>query len=187
MCLPRTFLLLCLPGYFTLSLCRILRGTVGGMMVMECQYNVREEGHRKEHLSHVIMEELEEGDADTYWHGLDRATSVPLSLCLDGDRFSRVTCDLLCRLSYSSWTTETLASMGAPALTSHMASPAFLPGKKSQIPAGGSHCPGFIVLWSFLLFVSFFFLVLLKAILFLNCYLVGLVSTSSLMAMVCLA
>lgn len=31
----------------------------------------------REHLFHVITEDLVEGDADTYWCGVDRATSVP--------------------------------------------------------------------------------------------------------------
>ncbi|XP_042821435.1 uncharacterized protein LOC102963130 isoform X3 [Panthera tigris] len=34
-------------GYFTLSIPRILKGTMGGTLVMECRYNVGEEGHRK--------------------------------------------------------------------------------------------------------------------------------------------
>ncbi|KAF3817293.1 hypothetical protein GH733_011693, partial [Mirounga leonina] len=35
---------------------------------------------RREHLFHVITEGLEEGDADTYWCGVNRATSVPQAL-----------------------------------------------------------------------------------------------------------
>ncbi|EPY72680.1 CMRF35-like molecule 5-like protein [Camelus ferus] len=112
MYLSGAFLLLCLPGCFTLSISRILKGTVGETLVMKCQYGAGEEGHRKfwcrgpdwrdcirvietahlvgqevrrgrvtlrdsptEHIFLVIIEDLEEGDADTYWCGVDR--SVP--------------------------------------------------------------------------------------------------------------
>uniref|UniRef100_A0A673VHG3 Immunoglobulin V-set domain-containing protein n=1 Tax=Suricata suricatta TaxID=37032 RepID=A0A673VHG3_SURSU len=94
---------------FTLSIPRILKGTMGGTLVIECRYSVGEEGHRKfwcrgpswtdcvrvieaapmegqevrrgrvtlrdnprEHLFHVITEDLEEGDADIYWCGVER-------------------------------------------------------------------------------------------------------------------
>ncbi|XP_032946274.1 CMRF35-like molecule 5 isoform X2 [Rhinolophus ferrumequinum] len=46
-CLSRAFLLLCLPGYLTLSIPRVIKGTVGGTLVMKCQYGVGEEGYRK--------------------------------------------------------------------------------------------------------------------------------------------
>ncbi|XP_058561049.1 CMRF35-like molecule 6 [Neofelis nebulosa] len=178
MCLSSAFLLLCLPGYFTLSIPRILKGTTGGTLVMECRYNVGEEGHRKfwcrgpnwtdcvrvieteqmagqevrrgrvtlrdnprEHLFHVITEDLEEGDADTYWCGVDRATSVPQALVAVTIFPGSATVSMM--------TTETLASMGTPALTSHMDSPG--------LPA-----------WPFLFFASFLFLVLLKVSLFLS-------------------
>ncbi|XP_060501465.1 CMRF35-like molecule 5 isoform X3 [Panthera onca] len=164
--------------YFTLSIPRILKGTMGGTLVMECRYNVGEEGHRKfwcrgpnwtdcvrvieteqmagqevrrgrvtlrdnprEHLFHVITEDLEEGDADTYWCGVDRATSVPQSPVAVTIFPGSATVSMM--------TTEALASMGTPALTSHMASPG--------LPA-----------WPFLFFASFLFLVLLKVSLFLS-------------------
>ncbi|XP_029783090.1 CMRF35-like molecule 3 [Suricata suricatta] len=178
MCLPGAFLLLCLPGCFTLSIPRILKGTMGGTLVIECRYSVGEEGHRKfwcrgpswtdcvrvieaapmegqevrrgrvtlrdnprEHLFHVITEDLEEGDADIYWCGVERSTSVPKApvavTIFPGSTTVSMT------------TTETLASMGVPALTSHMASPG--------LPA-----------WSFLLFACYLFLVCLKVSLLLS-------------------
>ncbi|XP_042770554.1 CMRF35-like molecule 1 isoform X3 [Panthera leo] len=148
----RTTKLIVQGGYFTLSIPRILKGTMGGTLVMECRYNVGEEGHRKfwcrgpnwtdcvrvieteqmagqevrrgrvtlrdnprEHLFHVITEDLEEGDADTYWCGVDRATSVPQAPVAVTIFPGSATVSMM--------TTEALASMGTPALTSHMASP----------------------------------------------------------------
>ncbi|XP_046937417.1 CMRF35-like molecule 6 [Lynx rufus] len=180
MCLSSAFLLLCLPGYFTLSIPRILKGTTGGTLVMECRYNVGEEGHRKfwcrgpnwtdcvrvieteqmagqevrrgrvtlrdnprEHLFHVITEDLEEGDADTYWCGVDRATSVPQAPVAVTIFPGSATVSMM--------TTETLASMGAPALTSHMASPglpAWMSGTSAGIPYVASACGlGFLTIW----------------------------------------
>ncbi|XP_037665245.1 CMRF35-like molecule 3 [Choloepus didactylus] len=110
--LSRAFLLLCLPGCFTLSLPRVLKGTVGGTLVMKCQYGAGDEGHRKfwcrgatwqgctrviemeqaeEEVKHgrvtlrhdpsersflMIIVDLEEGDADTYWCGVHKAGSA---------------------------------------------------------------------------------------------------------------
>ncbi|XP_019321876.2 CMRF35-like molecule 6 isoform X2 [Panthera pardus] len=180
MCLSSAFLLLCLPGYFTLSIPRILKGTMGGTLVMECRYNVGEEGHRKfwcrgpnwtdcvrvieteqmagqevrrgrvtlrdnprEHLFHVITEDLEEGDADTYWCRVDRATSVPQAPVAVTIFPGSATVSMM--------TTETLASMGTPALTSHMASPglpAWMSGTSAGIPYVASACGlGFLTIW----------------------------------------
>ncbi|KAB1265479.1 CMRF35-like molecule 8 [Camelus dromedarius] len=181
MYLSGAFLLLCLPGCFTLSISRILKGTVGETLVMKCQYGAGEEGHRKfwcrgpdwrdcirvietahlvgqevrrgrvtlrdsptEHIFLVIIEDLEEGDADTYWCGVDRSVpwaSVAVTVFPGSLEEGSVTVAMR--------TTETSASTGALALTSHVSSPGLPP-------------------WPFLLSASFLFLVLLKAVLFLS-------------------
>ncbi|XP_015090753.2 CMRF35-like molecule 6 [Vicugna pacos] len=176
MYLSGAFLLLCLPGCFTLSISRTLKGTVGETLVMKCQYGAGEEGHRKfwcrgpdwrdcirvietahlvgqevrrgrvtlrdsptEHIFLVIIEDLEEGDADTYWCGVDR--SVPWASVAVTVFPGSVTVAMR--------TTGTSASTGALALTSHVSSPGLPP-------------------WPFLLSASVLFLVLLKAVLFLS-------------------
>ncbi|XP_062936444.1 CMRF35-like molecule 5 [Cynocephalus volans] len=175
--LSRAFLLLCLPGYFTLSIPRVLQGAVGGTLLVTCRYSEGEEGHRKfwcrganwkdcvrviettqaekevrhgrvtlrdiprEHRFLVTMENVEKGDADTYWCGVDRPTSGPQDLVavtvFPGSGTVAVS------------TSETSASTRALAMTSHMPSPG--------LPA-----------WPLLISASFLFLVLLKVVLLLG-------------------
>ncbi|XP_004463511.1 CMRF35-like molecule 2 [Dasypus novemcinctus] len=105
----------CFTGYLTLSTPRILEATVGGILVVKCQYGVDDEGYGKfwcrgatwqdcarvietEQLAEeevvrrgrvtlrhipsqrsfqVIVVDLEEGDAGTYWCGVDKPGSGP--------------------------------------------------------------------------------------------------------------
>ncbi|XP_070416158.1 CMRF35-like molecule 5 [Equus przewalskii] len=92
----------------------------------------------------MIVQDLEEGDADTFWCGVDRDISVPQDLLAVTIFPGSVTVAMR--------TTETSPSMGALALTSHVSSPG--------LPA-----------WPFLLSAGFLFLALRKVILFLSfCY-----------------
>ncbi|XP_057357665.1 CMRF35-like molecule 6 [Manis pentadactyla] len=95
----------------------------------------------REHFFLVIMEDLEEGDADTYWCGVDRGRGVPQAPAAVTVFPGSVTVAVR--------PTEAPASPGALALTSRVSSPG--------LPA-----------WPFLLFASFLFLALLKVILFLS-------------------
>lgn len=95
----------------------------------------------KEHHFLVITEDLKEEDVGVYWCGVDGARSVPQAPVAVAVSPGSVTVAVR--------TSEMSTSLEALALTSHMPSPA-LPD------------------WSFLLFASFLFLVLLKVVLFLS-------------------
>lgn len=92
-----------------------------------------------EHMFLVVMKDLEVGDADTYWCGVDKnVPQVPVAVTVfPGSGTAAVR------------TTELSASTGSQPLTGHVSSPG--------LPA-----------WPFLLSASFLFVALLKTVLFLS-------------------
>ncbi|KAK2503593.1 hypothetical protein MC885_021834 [Smutsia gigantea] len=109
----------------------------------------------REHFFLVTLEDLEEGDTDTYWCGVDRDRRVPQAPGAVTIFPGSVTVAVR--------PTEAPASPGALV---------FLPGLTlgdSVGPADGhDSCPGFGAHRPFLLFARFLFLALLKVILFLS-------------------
>ncbi|XP_066091222.1 CMRF35-like molecule 5 isoform X1 [Saccopteryx bilineata] len=179
MCLPRAFLLLGLPGYFALGVPKILNGTVGGTLVMTCQYHAGGEDHRKFwcrgpdwkgcvrviETAEVAGQEVRHGRVTLRDNPREHHFLVTMEDLKVGDtdtywcgvdtgrRFLQAPVTVAVfpgSVTVTARTMEMSTSMGALALTSHVSS------------------SGFSTCRFFLLIASFLFLALLKVVLFLS-------------------